>query len=114
MPFPIQRFQTGPRGGVFRYQVQEYLHEQGIKFRPNRPAAPHLNGKVERSQKTVKLEFYPTVNLNDPDLDRLLGEWQHYYKLGTHHSSLGGKTPMDKYFELMWQNTLPVSCLGTI
>ena len=57
MPFPIQRIQTDRRTEFFAHQVQEFLHEQGIKFRPNRPAAPHLNGKVERSQKTDKLEF---------------------------------------------------------
>ncbi len=36
-------------------------------------------------------------------MDRLLGEWQHCYNWDRPHSSLGGKTPMDKYFELMWQ-----------
>ena len=53
--------------------------EYGIKFRPIRPASPHLNGKVERSQMTDKLEFYATVDLDDPELDDRLSEWQHYY-----------------------------------
>jgi len=34
--------------------------EYGIKFRPLRPASPHLNGKVERSQRTDLEEFYAT------------------------------------------------------
>ncbi len=54
--------------------------EHGIKFRPNKPGYPHLNGKVERSQRTDKEVFYSTVNL---DLDELKNEtlpkWQHYY-----------------------------------
>jgi len=63
MPFPIQRIQTDRGTEFFAYKVQETLHELGIKFRPNKPASPHLNGKVERSQKTDKIEFYATVDL---------------------------------------------------
>jgi len=46
--------------------------EYGIKFRPNKPGSPHLNGKVERSQKTDLEEFYPTVDLNENNLEDLL------------------------------------------
>jgi len=35
---------------------------------------PHLNGKVERSQKTDLDEFYATVDLTSPDLEGLLDE----------------------------------------
>ncbi len=38
-----------------------------------------FNGKVERSQKTDKAEFYATVDLTASNLDDLLAEWQHYY-----------------------------------
>lgn len=103
MPFPIQRIQTDRGTEFFAYKVQETLYELGIKFRPNKPASPHLNGKVERSQKTDKIEFYATVDVNDPDLQELLGYWQHYYNWERPHSALGGMTPMDKYFELMWK-----------
>ncbi|EKI30016.1 integrase core domain protein, partial [Escherichia coli ARS4.2123] len=51
MPFPIQRSQTDRGREFFAVKVQERLKEYGIKFRPNKPASPHLNGKVERSQK---------------------------------------------------------------
>lgn len=73
----------------------------GIKFRPNKPGSPHLNGKVERSQKTDKMEFYSTVDLNSERLDDLLAEWQHYYNCEQPHGAHKGKTPMDKYFELI-------------
>ncbi|CAK1737568.1 hypothetical protein VCRA2121O157_130027 [Vibrio crassostreae] len=36
----------------------------GIKFSPNKPGSPHLNSKVERSQKTDKTEFYPTIDVS--------------------------------------------------
>lgn len=69
MPFPVQRFQTDRGREFFAVKVQERLMEYNIKFRPNMPGAPHLNGKVERSQKTDKAEFYATVDLRDEDLE---------------------------------------------
>ena len=57
-PFPIQRIQTDRGREFFAYAFQEKLMEYGIKFRPLKPASPHLNGKVERSQRTDLEEFY--------------------------------------------------------
>ena len=51
-PFPVQRIQTDRGREFFAYCFQEKLMEYGIKFRPIKPASPHLNGKVERSQRT--------------------------------------------------------------
>jgi transposase InsO family protein len=51
-PFPIQRIQTDRGREFLAYAFQEKLMEYGIKFRPLKPASPHLNGKVERSQRT--------------------------------------------------------------
>jgi transposase InsO family protein len=62
-PFPIQRIQTDRGREFFAYCFQEKLMEYGIKCRPIKPASPHLNGKVERSQRTDIEEFYATVNL---------------------------------------------------
>ena len=80
MPFPIQRIQTDRGTELFAEKVQRKLMDYGIKFRPNKPGSPHLNGKVERSQRTDKEEFYSTVNLNLDELkNETLPEWQHYY-----------------------------------
>ena len=79
MPFPIQRIQTDRGREFFAYCFQEKLMEYGIKFRPIKPGSPHLNGKVERSQKTDLEEFYPTVDLNAPDLPDRLRDWQDHY-----------------------------------
>ena len=100
MPFPIQRLQTDRGLEFFAVKVQERLRELGIKFRPNKPGSPHLNGKVERSQKTDKTEFYPTIDLTSNNLDQLLAEWQHYYNWERPHGAHCGKSPMEKYFEL--------------
>ena len=99
MPFPIQRIQTDRGKEFFAYPVQETLMELSIKFRPIRPRSPHLNGKVERAQKTDLDEFYQTINIRQPDLDDRLQEWQHYYNWDRVHGSIG-KPPMEKFFEL--------------
>jgi len=56
MPFPVQAIQTDRGRKFFAYCFQEKLMQYAIK-----PASPHLNGKVERSQRTDLDEFYPTV-----------------------------------------------------
>lgn len=100
MPFPIQRIQTDRGREFFATKVQEKLMELSIKFRPNKPGSPHLNGKVERSQKTDKAEFYATIDTSSDDIDDLLAEWQHYYNWDRPHGAHKGKTPMERYFEL--------------
>ena len=94
MPFAIQRIQTDRGREFFATKFQERLLEWGIKFRPIKPASPHLNGKVERSQRTDLDEFYSTVDIKDPLLPDLLAQWQHYYNWDRPHSSLDGKTPI--------------------
>jgi transposase InsO family protein len=49
---------------------QECLKKNKIKFRPIKPASPHLNGKVERSQRTDLDEFYNSVDLKDLKLTK--------------------------------------------
>lgn len=100
MGFPVQRVQTDRGSEFFAYKVQERLMDYGIKFRPIRPASPHLNGKVERSQKTDKIEFYAICNLDAPGLEERLSEWQHYYNWRRPHGALKGKTPMQRASEL--------------
>lgn len=100
MPFAIQRIQTDRGREFFATKFQERLLEWGIKFRLIKPASPHLNGKVERSQRTDLDESYSTVDIKDPLLPDLLAEWQHYYNLDRPHSSLDGKTPTERLTEL--------------
>lgn len=69
MPFPVQRVQTDRGREFFAVSVQ--------KFRPIKPASPHLNDKVERSQKTDREEFWAVADLNSPELELRLAEWQH-------------------------------------
>lgn len=93
-PFPIQRIQTDRGLEFFAEKVQLKMMELGIKFRPNKPASPHLNGKVERSQKTDLEEFYAITNLsNFETLREELAQWQFFYNWQRPHGSLKGKPP---------------------
>jgi transposase InsO family protein len=99
MPFAIQRIQTDRGREFFALPVQRWLRDHAIKFRPIRPASPHLNGKIERAHQTDLLEFYATVNLKAIDLQDQLALWQHAYNWDRPHSSLNGKTPIDRVCE---------------
>jgi transposase InsO family protein len=98
-PFPIQRIQTDRGREFFAYCFQEKLMEYGITFRPIKPASPHLNGKVERSQRTDIEEFYATADLKAADLSDRLREWQDHYNQHRPHGSLGGRTPWQVWYE---------------
>ncbi len=106
LPFPIQRIQTDRGTEFLAYEVQERFMQYCIKFRPIRPRSPHLNGKVERTQRTDLDEFYSMMDLTDPKLEEELAYWEFYYNWYRPHSSLKGKTPEEKYQELSKQTPL--------
>lgn len=109
-PFPIQRIQTD-RGGEFSrpaeagggMDFQVALMQERIRFRPIRPYSPHSaatggrNGKVERSQRTDRMEFYATADLKAPDLAMQLKEWQQFYNEVRPHGGIGGRPPLAQY-----------------
>jgi transposase InsO family protein len=103
-PFPIQRIQMDRGGVFFGTPFQRAMMDRAIKFRPIRPYSPHLNGKVERSQRTDRGEFYATVERSDPEMNIKLKEWQHFYNWARPHGAHNGKPPMERYFERQ-QNT---------
>ena len=100
MPFPVQRIQTDRGGEFYAYEVQYRLRDWRIKFRPNRPRAPHLNGKVERAQRTALEEFWPTTGLKAPELPSRLEAWRCFYNQHRPHTALGGKTPAERVKDL--------------
>jgi transposase InsO family protein len=92
--------QTDRGGEFFAYEVQDRLRDRRIKCRPIRPRSPHLNGKVERVQRTALEEFWPTVDPRDPDLAAHLAAWQGFYNHHRPHSALGAGTPAERIAEL--------------
>lgn len=105
IPFPIQRLQTDNGTEFMAYKVRDFLFELRIKHRPIPPRTPHLNGKVERAQKTVLTEFYATTSFASPSLEEDLGVWLLDYNYRRVHGSLG-TTPMQKWAALNEQAPL--------
>jgi transposase InsO family protein len=96
MPFAIQRIQTD-RGAEFcAERVQRRLLAEAIRFRPVRPRSPHLNGKVERVQRTLLEEFRAVTDSQVADLDDRLALWIHSYNWHRPHEALHGLTPLDR------------------
>ena len=101
MPFPIQRIQTDRGREFFAEAVQHHLMDWAIKFRPIPPRSPHLNGKVERTQRADREEFWDTVDPKDPEIETKLWEWQHHWNWHRPHTALGGLSPIDRVCDLL-------------
>src|SRR5689334_14169536 len=65
-----------------------------------RSSLPHLNGKVERVQRTALDEFWSSADLADPAVIDRFVEWQRFYNAARPHSSLGGRTPAERLRQL--------------
>ena len=99
MPFPIQRIQTDRGLEFFAEAVQRRLMESAIKFCPVPPRSPHLNGKVERTQRSDLEDSWATVDPKATDIEDRLAEWQHFWNWDRLHMALGGNTPIDHICE---------------
>ena len=105
-PFPIERIQSDRGSEFISNEFIGALREHKVKLRPNRARAPHLNGKVERSQQTDRIEFYALEidgkgryrKAKEPErMPERLAEWQRFYNEDRPHSGLGGKTPQQRW-----------------
>ena len=99
VPFILQRLQTDNGTEFMAYAVRERLLALRIKHRPIPPRTPHLNGKVERVQKTVLDEFYATTSLTSATLAEDLEDRLTDYNYRRVHGSLG-VTPIDRWAAL--------------
>jgi transposase InsO family protein len=92
--FPVRVLQTD-NGGEFGQDCTALLTQRGIRHAHIRPRTPHLNGKVERVQRTCAEEFWDGL---DPASDPAAWEMQlqgfvHHYNTQRLHSALGYKSP---------------------
>jgi transposase InsO family protein len=70
------------------------LHAKHVFIRPH---CPWQNGKVERYNRTLQVEWaYRRVYLTNADRTDALAPWLEYYNTGRRHSALGGKPPISR------------------
>ena len=90
------RIHTVPTDNGHEFQTKFHWHveDRGIRHISIKPASPNLNGKVERSHLTDKLEFYQLFDYTDDvDLAEKLAAWEEFYNVHRPHGGLGGLTP---------------------
>ena len=108
-PFPIERIQSDRGSEFISHEFLDILRKHKVKLRPNRARAPHLNGKVERSQQTDLVEFYALEidgkgrhrRAKAPDeIVGRLAAWERFYNEVRPHSGIGRKPPQKRWEEV--------------
>ena len=99
LPFPVRCLQTD-NGSEFGRDLTRLLHRLGIRHTRIRPRSPHLNGKVERVQRTVQEEFWDGIDGGSlEDWRRWLQDYVRFYNQRRQHSALAYKTPLQYALE---------------
>lgn len=94
MPFSLRCIQTD-NGSEFGRDLNTLLQRLGIRHSRIRPRSPHLNGKVERVQRTVQEEFWDGIGPGPlEDWERFLQDYVRFYNRARLHSALGNTTPL--------------------
>jgi transposase InsO family protein len=62
-----------------------------------RPHCPWQNGKVERYNRTLQIEWaYRQIFLSNAERTAALAPWLEFYNTGRRHSAIGGKPPISR------------------
>ena len=94
-PFRIRTIRTD-RGHEFQALFHWHVADLGMEHVYIKPRTPQLNGKVERSHRTDKDEFYQLLTYRDDvDLVKNLAVWERFYNFDRPHGAHGGKTPYE-------------------
>jgi transposase InsO family protein len=93
-------------GSCYRSRAWRHaLAQAGIVHKRTRPYRPRTNGKVERYQRTMLLEWaYARPYHNETARRRAFPRWQHIYNHHRPHTALGGRPPISRVTNLRGQN----------
>ena len=96
-PFRIKMIRTD-NGHEFQARFHWYCIDKGMEHVYIKPGSPKLNGKVERSHRTDKEEFYQLLKYkSDVDLNEKITEWENFYNFNRPHKSHGELTPYEMF-----------------
>lgn len=93
-------------GACYRSRLWAKTLGKRIKHRRTRPYRPQTNGKVERFNRTLLEEWaYACAYLSEADRAAAYPGWLHHYNHHRGHTSLKGKSPIDRVPNLPGQNS---------
>ena len=76
------------RDHEFQALFHWHVADSGMEHVHIKPRTPRLNGKVERSHRTDKDEFYQLVSYKgDVDLEKKLAIWERFYNNARPHGA---------------------------
>jgi transposase InsO family protein len=79
------------------YSLRELCTTHNIKQVFIRPHCPWQNGKVERFNRTLAIEWaYRQIFLTNADRTSALAPWLTHYNTGRRHSALGALPPISR------------------
>jgi len=82
---------------AYRYSLREVCAAHGITQKFIKPHCPWQNGKVERLNRTLQIEWaYRQVFTTNAERAAALAPWLEYYNTQRRHSALGGLPPISR------------------
>jgi len=85
--FRIHTIRTD-RGQKFQARFHWHVEDKGMRHVYIKPRSPQLNGKVERSHRTDKEEFYQLLTyIDDINLNEKLKVWENFYNFNRPHGA---------------------------
>lgn len=82
---------------AYRYSLRDLCAAHGIKQVFIKPHCPWQNGKVERLNRTLQVEWaYRQVFLSNDERAAALAPWIEHYNTRRRHSALGGLPPISR------------------
>ena len=79
-----------PEDREFQALFHWHVADQGMEHVYIKPRTPQLNGKVERSNRSDKDEFYQRLTYRDDvDLEEKLAVWERFYNEDRPHAHKG-------------------------
>ena len=77
--------------------VKQAVAQLGAQHKFIKPHCPWQNGKVERFNRTLQIEWaYRQVFLSNPDRAAALAPWLEFYNTARRHSAIGGLPPISR------------------
>jgi transposase InsO family protein len=92
----VQRLMTD-NAWAYRWSLRQVCAERGIQQKFIKPHCPWQNGKAERLNRTLAIEWaYRQAYTTNAERTAALAPWLEHYNTQRRHSALGGQPPISR------------------